>query len=800
MRKIGKIGTLLATLLIGAGAAIGVTNDVKIVKAGSETATLTFTAACKGSGTDDKSNTWTVTSDAAESTYDSDRGIHYGTGSKAVSYLTLTSSAFSYQIEQVKVYASDGNATAKIDVKVGGVTFGEQSGTISATNAGYTFTPTTAQATTTYKGAVEVKISRSSVKKALYCKSIEVTYNKGGKSFDSISITGTATKTAYKAGETFDSAGLTVNANYSDSSFEDVTSKVTWEPSPLTVGTTSVTASYTEGATTKTATYDGITVAELSSISITGTATKLAYEDGDSFNPAGLTVTATYSDSSTADVTTNVTWEPNPLTTGTTSVTASYTAGEVTKTANYDGITVTANVKDVLTKAVTGISGTGYEKWSDVTAGTGVKYAGYSGGSNESIQLNNNTTNKYGIVSTSTLSGMKIASVTIDWNTNTASGRVLNVFGSNTAYTSYEDVYDSNKRGSIVGTIVKGTSTTLTFSSKYTYVGFQSNSGAMYLNSISIKWVEAPVEPEVLIDGGDKSLDAGDTGTFTATKTHAESYSVVWSSSDSSILEVNSSTGAYEAKKVGTVTLTATLGTTEYKNSVKVHVSGNMSVDEVFTAGSALESGVTTGYKVTVTGVLTKIEIKNNAYNGYFETTGGDTVQVFFGYTKPSGYDGWIVGGFLTVKANIQKYYSAIELVNNVIDTYTDDANEFAAWANTAYLDDDCEAKNVTAEHWNDMATEYAKLSAEAKAKLVAAGADYAYDTDVATFVARYDNIIAQSRYSGLTPFMEGRVAKTNSISNINSNNSMLIAVISIISISCIGAFFFVSRKRKLSK
>ena len=35
-----------------------------------KTATLTFTSACGGSGTDDKGNVWTVTSDAAESNYD----------------------------------------------------------------------------------------------------------------------------------------------------------------------------------------------------------------------------------------------------------------------------------------------------------------------------------------------------------------------------------------------------------------------------------------------------------------------------------------------------------------------------------------------------------------------------------------------------------------------------------------------------------------------------------------------------------------------------------------------------------
>ena len=76
----------------------------------------------------------------------------------------------------------------------------------------------------------------------------------------------------------------------------------------------------------------------LESIAISGTATKTAYYAGDSFNPAGLTVTATYSDASTDTIpTSNCTWTPNPLTVGTTSVTCTFNG----KTATYSGITVT---------------------------------------------------------------------------------------------------------------------------------------------------------------------------------------------------------------------------------------------------------------------------------------------------------------------------------------------------------------------------------------------------------------------------------------------------------------------------
>lgn len=52
----------------------------------------------------------------------------------------------------------------------------------------------------------------------------------------------------------------------------------------------------------------------LTSIAITGEPAKVAYETGESFNPEGLTVTATYDDESTADVTADATWTFDPAT------------------------------------------------------------------------------------------------------------------------------------------------------------------------------------------------------------------------------------------------------------------------------------------------------------------------------------------------------------------------------------------------------------------------------------------------------------------------------------------------------
>lgn len=88
----------------------------------------------------------------------------------------------------------------------------------------------------------------------------------------------------------------------------------------------------------------GITDKTLSSLTQTGTPTKTTYEAGESFDPTGLTITAHYSDGTTDNVTSEVTWTPNPLTEGTTSVTGSYSYGGGTaQTVTVTGITVTAS-------------------------------------------------------------------------------------------------------------------------------------------------------------------------------------------------------------------------------------------------------------------------------------------------------------------------------------------------------------------------------------------------------------------------------------------------------------------------
>ena len=82
---------------------------------------------------------------------------------------------------------------------------------------------------------------------------------------------------------------------------------------------------------------------KLASIAITTPPAKTTYTAGETFDPAGMVVTATYSNGATLKCT-GYSYEPNtPLTDGTTKVTIRYTEGGVTATAEQ-AITVTAPV------------------------------------------------------------------------------------------------------------------------------------------------------------------------------------------------------------------------------------------------------------------------------------------------------------------------------------------------------------------------------------------------------------------------------------------------------------------------
>ena len=138
-----------------------------------ENSVMNFTTKCNGEGTAADGAEWTITSDGDESNFDSTSGIHYGTNSAYVTYIQLTTSGVSGTIKSVVVNARDAQSTATVSVTVGGVAF-TCSGSTTATNTSSDFTFTGSRS-----GSVVVRVDReSSMQKALYVKTVTVTYEK----------------------------------------------------------------------------------------------------------------------------------------------------------------------------------------------------------------------------------------------------------------------------------------------------------------------------------------------------------------------------------------------------------------------------------------------------------------------------------------------------------------------------------------------------------------------------------------------------------------------------------------------
>ena len=110
---------------------------------------------------------------------------------------------------------------------------------------------------------------------------------------------------------------------------------------------------------------------------------------------------------------------------------------------------------------------------------------------------------------------------------------------------------------------------------RVTAVGAGSTNVGIWVqgHNSTLKWCSVTViEPTVTIaDPGE--ITEKDTGTFSATVTGMNNYTLVWTSSDSSKLEItNSSTGAYKARDFGTVTVTARIANTNFSSSLQINI------------------------------------------------------------------------------------------------------------------------------------------------------------------------------------------------------------------------------------
>lgn len=301
---------------------------------------------------------------------------------------------------------------------------------------------------------------------------------------------------------------------------------------------------------------------------------------------------------------------------------------------------------DVLNWEATG-SPTNYTDWT-YTAPSGAEYAGQSSGTYQSIQLRSNNNNS-GIVTT--VSAGLVTKVSVIWNSNTYDGRVLNIYGSNTAYTAATELYGEDTAGDLIGTIVCGTSTELDITDSYEYIGIRSAGSALYLDEIDITWnTGGTPSPSISANNVEVAYNAT-SGAIEYTINNAPTPAgVLTASTSSSWLTIGNvgttvpftcSVNNDGTSRTATVTLTYTYNSREaVTKNVTVTQAGNPNVTMTIAEARAQQTGA-----VATKGVVTTITGSNNKTAYIQDAT---AAIVVFGNFSASVGDEIVVAGTLS--------------------------------------------------------------------------------------------------------------------------------------------------------
>ncbi len=335
-------------------------------------------------------------------------------------------------------------------------------------------------------------------------------------------------------------------------------------------------------------------------------------------------------------------------------------------------------VTDVLNQSVTGVSGTTYKDFSDKSVTSDAVYAGQCAGGNESIQLRSNNNNS-GVITTA--SGGTVKKVVVVWNASTADARELNIYGSNTAYSAATDLYAEETQGKLIGTLkcedaTEGVST-LVVSDDYAYIGFRSNSGAMYLTSVSITWETGSAAPTVA-----KPVITPNSGSFLT----QQEVTVTCATEGAKIYYTLDGTDPTDESSPYSESLTITETTTVKAIAVLEDISSSVA-EATYTKLNAIANTAETAYTVAdaksliddplsalsqvvfVRGIISQIDSYKNGNIIYWISDDGTTTNQFECY-KGKGIDGadfesaedLQVGATVIVKGILTKFNTTYEL------------------------------------------------------------------------------------------------------------------------------------------
>ena len=570
--------------------------------------------------------------------------------------------------------------------------------------------------------------------------------------------------------------------------------------------------------------------------------------NGDNFPPASVT----WSSNNTSVATVSDSGLVTGVATGIATITATSTYDTAKKATCTVKVINSENLVDVLTKATTGVSNSSYTAWSGKQDSTDAVYAGLSGGGNESIQLRTaKIGDDYsGLVSTT--SAGTLEKVEIAWSTATSNGRTAQVYGSNTAYTSANDLFDNSKKGTLLGELKYNSSgesdTTLTISGSYKYIGIRSKSDPLYLASITITWdgnTEYIAPTGVSLNKSSILLAANGTETLVPTVTPADATykDVTWSSNDEAIATVDNN-GVVTGVNAGTTTITVDTQDGHLTASCTVTVKSNPQIKRNNYAtgvsykmylqtkgyfnggvGSASYLGQTdTNYS---NGVDVKFETVNSKLRLYFMD--GETKKYIVAYLNAT-YDNfgifteeelsgktvfdWYINSDGRLVAECRGVVKTLGLKSG--QTFTTFALnalsatvKFMEFEYTAesyaydFLDNiTCDSSGVTSPvysdgfAWSDFKLIYNNLFGSEKT-ILSTTAKNVDGNIIERMLARYEYLVWKYHYEDFLS-RDVVLSSNNSMFEIsNSNNTIVLVLTIIVSVSAIGTALLIQKKRK---
>ena len=435
---------------------------------------------------------------------------------------------------------------------------------------------------------------------------------------------------------------FTATGTYSDGSSADLTSLVTWASSSTTVATINaggLVSAVNTGSTNITASFAGIT----QSTSLTVAAPTIV---SIAVTPVGLTLgigigqqfvaTATYSDGSSADLTSAVTWGTSASSVASidsSGLVTTVAAGQTTITAKTGGFsdstTLTVVAAHLVSIAVNPLVQT-------IAAGTTLPFTAvgsFDDGSTQLLQSLNWSSTPASVAtvnSTGLVSGVGTGTATITATSGSVSGTAsltvsgatlvsINITPANssmavgttkqfTATGTYSDASTQDITGSVIWTSLtptaatinaQGLASTLAAGTTTITASFGSTTGSTGLTVSTAHLVSIAITPANPRINVGTLLKLTATGTFSDGSTATNLSGVSWKSSKPSIVSVRSS-GIAHAKKGGTVTITASASGVSGTTTITVG-TGTLSSIAVTPTSPTVSAGTTQQFAATGT-------------------------------------------------------------------------------------------------------------------------------------------------------------------------------------------------------